>query len=241
MQVSVRDLIQDALTQLMVYSPDTILTAEESNSALRALNGVIESIANEPVTINAVTKDDFNLVGGQATYTWGTGGNFNSPRPVSVKACTVAITGTAGNIDFPVVILNYDDYALIKLKTLQTNYPQYVYLDGDYPLNNVTFYPVPSSAIPVTFYSFKPISEFTNVADLVQLPQGYYRFLVASLAIELAPSYQVTASQNIFDIRNEAKRNLLKTNARIPTMQTAPELMQYGGRYSIFSDKTGGR
>lgn len=241
MNVTAKNLIEDALTMLMVYSPDTILTAEESNTALRSLNALIESIANDNLTINTVTKESFNLVGGQATYTWGTGGNFNSSRPITVESVTVAITGTAGNIDFPVAIVQYDDYAAIKLKTLQTNYPQYCYIDGAYPLNNVTFYPVPSSAIPVTFYSYKQLTEFVTVADAVALPQGYYRMLVALLAIELAPSYQLTASQNIYDIANQAKRSIMRTNARPLTMQTDPVLMGSGGRYNIFSDKIGSR
>lgn len=241
MNVTAKELIQDALTMLMVYSPDTILTAEESNTALRSLNSLIESIANDNLTINTVTKEDFTLVGGQATYTWGTGGNFNSSRPITVESCTTAITGTSGNIDFPVVIVNYDDYAAISLKTLQTNYPQYCYIDGAYPLDNVTFYPVPSSAIPVTFYSYKQLTEFVTVADAVALPQGYYRMLVAMLAIELAPSYQLTASQNIYDIANQAKRSIMRTNSRPLTMQTDPALMGYGGAYNIFNDKTGGR
>ncbi len=237
MQATVRDLIRDALTQLMVYSPDIILTAEEENTALRTLNGLIESVSNEPIALNSITKEDFNLVGGQQVYTWGTGGNFNSARPVSIKFCTTAVAGTSGNIDFPVAIVNYDDYASIKLKTLQTNYPQYVYIDGAYPLNNVYFYPVPSSAVPVTFYSYKTLVGFDNITQSVSLPQGYYRFLMSSLAVELAPSYQVTASQNIIDIRNEARRNIVRTNAKNLTMQTDAALLGTGGRYNIFSDK----
>lgn len=242
MQATAKELIQDALTMLMVYSPDVILTAEESNTALRALNSLIESIANEPLTLNTVTKENFTLVGGQATYTWGTGGNFNSSRPINIQACTTAITGTAGNIDFPVCMVDYDDYAAIQLKTLQTNYPQYVYCDGAYPLNNITFYPVPSSAIPVTFYSYKQLTEFANVTESVAFPQGYYRMLVAMLAIELAPSYQVQASQNILDIARQSKKNIMMTNAKSLTMQTDPVLAGNAfGRYSIFSDSFKGR
>ena len=241
MQITAKNLIVDALTMLMVYSPDTILTAEENNTALRTLNSLIESMANDPLTINSITAETFTLVGGQKTYTWGTGGNFNSSRPISVKAVTTAITGTAGNIDFPVTIVQYDDYAAIQLKTLQTNYPQYVWFGGEYPLENVSFYPVPSSAIPVTIYSTKQLSEFTDVTNTVSLPQGYYRMLVALLAIDLAPSYQLTASQNIFDIAHEAKRSIIRINQRPLTMQTAVELTATGGRYNIFSDKFKGQ
>jgi len=238
---TVKQLIQASLTVLMVYSPDVILTAEESNTALDTLNELIESLANDSFTLYTVTKENFNLVGGQATYTFGTGGNFNSTRPITIEAVTTAITGSAGNIDFPVVIVNYDDYAAISLKTLQTNYPQYCYPDGNYPLNNITFYPVPSSAIPVTIYSYKQISEFTNLTQDVDFPPGYYRMLKYLLAIDLAPSFQLQASQNIIDIANEARRKIMRTNAKPLTMQTDPALMGFGGAYNVFNDKFGRR
>jgi len=63
--------------------------------------------------------------------------------------------------------------------------------------------------------------------------------LVANLAVELAPSYQLTASQNIIRIAEEAKRALQGTNYRPLTMQTDAALMGNGGKYSIWSDKTG--
>jgi hypothetical protein len=241
MQATVKELIQDSLTMLMVYSPDTVLTALESNTAIRALNGLIESLNNENLIINAVTKEDFTLVGGQDAYTWGTGGDFNSARPTVIKACTAAVTSVSGNVDFPVPIIQYDSYAVIKMKTLQTNYPQYVYADGGYPLNTLYFYPVPSSAVPVTIYSYKSLPEFTNSSDPIVFPTGYYRMFVALLAIELAPSYQVAASQSIIDIATQAKQNVMLTNKKILTMQTDPALVGHGGRYNIFSDKSGGQ
>jgi hypothetical protein len=203
-----------------VYSPDIQLTGEESASALRALNALVDSLANENLTVNEVVVDNFNLVGGQRTYQWGIGSpDFTTQRPTSVKACTVAISGQSGNTDYPVILVQYDDYAAIKLKTLQTNYPQYVWLDGSYPYNNVTFYPVPSGATPVTFYSYKGLPEFSDLTEVLNLPQGY--------------------SQNIFDIASAARRSLAKTNYRPLTMQTEPTLMSNGGRYNIFSDRQG--
>jgi len=225
---------------LMVYSPDINLTATEEEGALRSLNAIIESLANESLMMPAIVIDDYTLTGGKKAYTWEYAlGDFNSVRPMSLKACTVAISGSAGNIDFPVSIINYDDYALIKLKTLQTNYPQYVYMDGAYPAANLLFYPVPTSAIPVTFYSYKPSSTYKDVTLNIELPPGYYRLLVALLAIDLAPSYQLQASQNIFDIAAQAKRGIMRTNFKALTMQTSPELMGSDSRYNIFSDKSG--
>jgi len=239
MIVTVEDIIHDALTMLQVHSPDVNLTGDEETQALRILNGLVESLSNNNQLINAVTTEDFTLIARQGTYTWGTGGDFNSTRPITVKAMTVAISGSAGNIDMPVSLIQYDDWAAIRLKSLQTNYPQYAYIDGAYPLLYVRFYPVPSSAIPVTIYSYKSIAEFTSLTQALELPQGYFRMLVANLAVELAPSYQLTASANIIKIAEESRRALQATNYRPLTMQTDAALMGGKGRYNIFNDKTG--
>jgi hypothetical protein len=242
LNVQIMTLIKDALTMLMVYSPDINLTADEEQSALRALNMLIDSLANESLTINAVTKENFTLKGGQQAYIWESGSpDFNSVRPISIKACTVAISGQSGNTDFPVSIIQYDDWAAIKLKTLQTNYPQYVYMDGAWPGNNVLFYPIPSSNIPCTIYSYKAIANYTDVYEFIELPQGYYRMLVALLATELAPSYQLQASDNIISIGLQAKKNIMRTNYKPLTMATDTVLTQNGGRYNIFNDQQGGR
>ena len=239
MIVTVQEIINDALTMLQVRSPDVNLTPDEETGALRALNGLIESLANEGLLIHSVTTDNFTLIGGTGTYTFGIGGTFNSAGPIAVKACTVSIPASAGNVDMPVNIVQYDDYAAIRLKSLQTNYPQYVFIDNSYPLSTVKFYPVPAAAIPVTFYSCKPLVDYSNMTETIELPQGYFRMFVAGLAVELAPSYQLTASQNIIDIANQAKRTLHATNYKPLTMQTDAALMGSGGRYNIFSDKTG--
>jgi len=239
MIVTVQDIINDALTMLQVYSPDVSLTGNEEAQALRTLNGLVESLSNNNQMINVVTTEDFTLIARQGTYTWGAGGDFDSARPITVKSMTVAISGSAGNIDMPVNLIQYDDWAAIRLKSLQTNYPQYAYIDGAYPLLYVRFYPVPSSAIPVTIYSFKSLAEFTSITHSLELPQGYFRMLVANLAVELAPSYQLTASQNIIRIAEEAKRALQATNYRPLTMQTDAALMGSGGRYNVFNDKQG--
>lgn len=239
--VQISTLIKDALTMLMVYSPDINLTADEEQSALRALNALMDSLANENLTINAVIKENFTLIGGQQAYAWMLGSpDFNSARPISIKACTVSISGQNGNTDMPVAIIQYDDYAAIKLKTLQTNYPQYVYLDGAWPANNALFYPVPSSAIPCSMYSYKPIGTFIDTSTTIDLPPGYYRMLVALLAVELAPSYQLEASQNMITIGLTAKKNIMRTNYKPLTMSTDSVLTQGGGRYNIFSDTRGG-
>jgi hypothetical protein len=90
-------------------------------------------------------------------------------------------------------------------------------------------------------YSYKGFANYKDVYEYIDLPQGYYRMLVALLASELAPSYQVQASDNIISIGLQAKKNIMRTNYKPLTMTTDPVLTQHGGRYNIFNDQQSGR
>jgi hypothetical protein len=83
------------------------------------------------------------------------------------------------------------------------------------------------------------MANYTDVYEFIDLPQGYYRMLVALLAVELAPSYQLQASDNMISIGLQAKKNIMRTNYKPLTMATDPVLTQSGGRYNIFSDRNG--
>lgn len=54
---------------------------------------------------------------------------------------TIIVNG----VDYPIIQIDYDDYAVIKLKTLQNVYPEYMYFDRNSPIEDIKLkYPKPS-------------------------------------------------------------------------------------------------
>jgi len=230
-----QDLIKGALKLLQVYSSDTVITADEANDGLDTLNLILETLSLESFIIPYEVKETFTLTPNQAIHTWGTGGNFNSERPLRVDQCTVNVSGT----DWPVRIMAYDDWAAIKLKTLNTNYTQYAYIEEQFPLANVYLWPVSPSANTVTFYSRKQLAQFATLYTSISLPPGYKQMLKTMLAVALAPEYQTTAGEDVIRMATAAKAAVKRVNYR-PITTTADQAIlgpNAGTRFNIYSGR----
>jgi hypothetical protein len=235
---TVNDIVNGALRLLQVKSPDVDLTADEATDALEALNFMIDGWSNESFVLYHVTKEDFQLVANQQVYTIGAGGNFNTSRPIAIEQATIKISTT----DWPIASLAYDDWAMIRLKSLVANYAQYLYLDNTYPLGNVYFYPIPTLTAgvvpPITLYMRKPLDTFDRLTQELNLPKGYSRALKYNLAVELAPEYQTDPGAVVTKIALSSKADLKRTNNRATTLQLDPALFSTKQtRYNIYSDK----
>ena len=227
-------IINGALRLLQVASTDVVLTADEANDALESLNQMIDGWSNESLMLYHVQREQFTCIPSLNPHTIGNGGNFNTAVPVHIEAATVSVNG----VDYPIIQIEYDDYAVIKLKTLQNVYPEYMYFDRNSPiLGEVYMYPVPSTASTITLYSRKALTQFASLTDTMDLPVGYARALKYSLAVELAPEYQVSAGQDVIALAIAAKGGLKRTNRRPLTLQIDPAALAVSGkrRFNIYT------
>jgi hypothetical protein len=227
-------IINGALRLLQVASTDVFLTNDEANDALESLNQMIDGWSNESLMLYHVTREQFTCIPAHNPHTIGLSGDFATSVPMNIEAATVTVNGT----DYPVLPIDYDDYAVIKLKTLQNVYPEYFYLDKASPvLANLYMYPVPSTASTINLYSRKPLTNFASLTDNLTLPPGYERALKYSLAVELAPEYQVSAGQDVIALAIAAKASLKRTNKRPLTLQIDPAALTVSGkrRFNIYT------
>jgi hypothetical protein len=227
-------IINGALRLLQVASTDVVITNDEANDALESLNQMIDGWSNESLMLYHVTREQFTCIPAHNPHTIGLSGDFATSVPMNIEAATVTVNGT----DYPVLPIDYDDYAVIKLKTLQNVYPEYFYLDKASPvLANLYMYPVPSTASTINLYSRKPLTNFASLTDNLTLPPGYERALKYSLAVELAPEYQVSAGQDVIALAIAAKASLKRTNKRPLTLQIDPAALTVSGkrRFNIYT------
>lgn len=227
-------IINGALRLLQVASTDVVLTADEANDALESLNQMIDGWSNESLMLYHVTREQFTCIPAHNPHTIGLSGDFVTSVPMNIEAATVTVNGT----DYPILPIDYDDYAVIKLKTLQNVYPEYFYLDKASPvLANLYMYPVPSTTSTINLYSRKPLTSFSSLTDNITLPPGYERALKYSLAVELAPEYQVSAGNDVIALAISAKANLKRTNKRPLTLQIDPAALTVSGkrRFNIYT------
>jgi len=190
--------------------------AEELNDGLDTLNDLMESMSNDSLLLYARTLENFTLTGGQTDYTIGSGGDFDTDRPLSIIKAYVR----SGDIDYPLSIISDEEYANITLKTTQT-IPYFLNYNGQFPLGTIKLYPSPPSGYELYILSEKVLATFT-LNQTVQLPPGWNRFLKNRLALELAPEYGVQISQMAYEASQEALGMIKRTSAKVKSMDHAP-------------------
>lgn len=204
---TVLDLIKDSLREIHVLGRGQSLTAEESQTALTILNDLIGSWSVEGGLIFTETKETFNATGA-ASYTIGSGGDFNTTRPVRL----LAAYATLGTIDYPLELIDDQQYAQIADKTT-TGTPASVYNDGNYPLSRLYFNPLPTAGYTLTLMSEKELTSYASLATSVTLPPGYRRALRLNLAVELASHYEKEPGMTLAKNAREAKDAVFAANS----------------------------
>ena len=163
------------------------LGTNELSDAVQALNMWLDSLSTEPNAIYVVTRESFDLVAGDNEYTIGTGGDFNTTRPVRILQAFVRI----GTTDYSVKPMNVLNYAAIPQKSISGT-PRRLYYAPEYPLGKILLdYGPTSSTDDLHIYSHKAFPSYaTDGSDTIALPPGYERMMKYNLAVELCPEYK---------------------------------------------------
>lgn len=218
MATTAHDLIRGAMRLIGAVDPGEELTADEAADGLELLNEMLESLSNEGLACYQTLQENFALSSGVASYTVGSGATFNTTRPLDVLSAFIR----DGGIDYPLRILNREEYDRIQAKTTQYQ-PEYLMYTPSVANGVITLYGVPAKAYAVTdglyINSMKQLQQFTGLTTAIVLPPGYKRMLRYNLAPEIAPEYGRKVPDAVLAIAREAKANIKRTNARTPKLR----------------------
>ena len=68
--MTVQDAIESAMRKLGVLASGESATPSELNDSMGTLQTMLRMWASQRILVHATTKESFNLVAGQASYTW---------------------------------------------------------------------------------------------------------------------------------------------------------------------------
>jgi len=144
-------------------------------------------------------------------------------RPLNINSAFVRINTNEngqpilnGGLDYPITILNLENYELIGLKTLNGPWPRALYYQPSETLGTITVWPNPSQG-EMHIFSDTIFQRFTSINDEIVIPQGYYMALRWCLAERLMPMYgkaSPTQIQMINSFAGHAKATIKRTNMR---------------------------
>ncbi len=226
-------LIEDALGLTNAVGQDQTLTNDEVSDCLRVFNDVLENWSTQELAVYGQANQTFNTVANQATYTIGTGGNWNTVRPVRISDPAYA---AVSSVTFPYFAIDQEEYNLISYKTQAgggTDDPQYYLYVNEYPLGLITLWPVPNAIIPITWSIDRVLTAVTNAATSISFPPGYAKAFKYTMGVELAPVFgkKIANYPDVVDIQK-------KTFGDIKRANQVPKALQYDS--SLLSSPSNG-
>lgn len=201
-------IITDAMLKATIIASGDVLSAEESNDGLRALNDLFENLSLERQSVYGRYAQTFPLVINQGSYTIGVGGNFNTTRPVRIDDLGwVSFQG----VDYPIEAMGPDEYALMVLKN-QPGLPQRFFYINDNPLGILKLWPVPDQAMSISLNIDRLLTSIPNLTTQLVLPPGYELMIKCLLADMLAPEYGVILPPAVAEQAAKFKADVKRAN-----------------------------
>lgn len=232
------DLVTAALTDTGITGQGQTPSPEDSNKAWLLVNILIPQWARKRwlvyhlVTLNLTST-------GAMTYSIGPAGDFNTPNRIDKLESAFLRQPIGGGlpVDYPLeLILAREDYNRIRLKTL-TSFPSSVFLDSDYPLGTLYFWPIPQASIYEMFVTIKqPFSTYTGLTSSLNLPPEYQAALYYNLIVRLRAAYRMPPDPIFVALAKDALNVIRNANAQIPRLQMPGTVLRSRPNYNILSD-----
>lgn len=120
--------------------------------------------------------------------------NSYAVRPIWLNSAIVRVVNSiSGTLDYPVSVVNLEQYERIGIKTLPGPWPRAVYYQPSMPLGVLNYWPNPSQG-EMHLFCQSVLNRFQTLTETIALPQGYAMALRYGLAELLMPEYPATGA-----------------------------------------------
>lgn len=204
------DLINSALSAIGALAPGEPLDSALAQDAFLMLNDMLDQASNDDFMVTSIQETVWSIGGGGTDWTIGPGGQINSVRPLRINSAFVRVS----NLDYPVAVLNVEQFELIGMKQLNGPWPRALFYNSGTPLGLIKFWPNPSSG-EIHLFSDQLFTRFTTINDTVQFTPGYSMWIRWALAELLMPGYGKTSPALLEMVRankNSAISSIKGTN-----------------------------
>jgi len=163
-------------------------------------------LSGSGVTPGTVIVDMGTATGGAGVYTVFPSQTVGSvtitatfQKPLRINSAFVRVN----TLDYPIALIEANDYALIGLKSLNGAWPRMLYYNPGSVTGTLTFWPVGQGEIHL--YADQLFTGFGSLQASVTLPQGYVMALRWNLAEMLMPEYGTASQTQIAMVAAQAR------------------------------------
>jgi len=158
-----------------------------------------------------------------SSVTIGPGMQIDIPRPTRIEISSFTRVAT---IDHPLDVIDRETYNSIFQKTIGTAWPVACFFDGGNPTANLFFWP--QAQCELHLVTRLSAGNFANVTTDYQLPAGYERAFIFSLAEEIAPDYETAVPDSVARRAAGARRMVKRANLTVPQLDVPLPTQQRG-------------
>jgi hypothetical protein len=244
--VTARDLISDVLQDIGKLGVGDYLDDADAESVRRSLNTWIDALALESLLIFHLLRTPHTLTANTATYTIGTGGVINIPRPVKIeRAGLIHNTGATPPYEAPIDVFTEQRWQMIPQKDLGGPLAQGIYFDKGWTagLGLITPWPKPTAAgTALVLYTEQAFTAFADLDTVYTFPPGYELFFRTNLAGEICDGFGKTLSAKQEQRAVRARAMVKRANIKIVESVIAQRVLDLNGRtggrpYNIWTDE----
>ena len=239
-------VIQAALGDIGVVSLEDGQTVSpaQGQDGLRRLNAMISSWSIHRLAIPFISREVFNVVALQSTYTVGPGGDFDTIRPTQITGASLLLNSSTPPIEIPNGILTDNMYEAIAIKGLTALLWTSAYFNPLYAsgLASIFLWPTPTTADnDFVLYRGDQVQGFSNLTTAASFPPGYFEAFEYQLALRLAIPYGQQPSQGLQRMAAEAFATIKRENYKMNDAQLDPAWTHdQRGWYNILTGTGGG-
>ena len=198
-------------------------TSDEAADGLEALNTMLNSWETDRLYVYSTREDTFTWPANQQVRTVGPTGNFVMPLPARLSDDCTFVTADGTSIGVP--LIDVDAWAGIQQKSQTNTWGWWLYPVYGPTLLTLNVYPIPAASITFNLTSWHRLQTFATLTDALDLPFGYERAIVYSLAEEFGPEFGVEIQPLVLRIAASARRNVKRINSLSPVMANEPGRM----------------
>lgn len=201
--------IIDSAWRLLNSVDDTEeLSQSQAELGLTTLNDMFEGWRIDGLLTWAKIGTTFPIVSGVATYSVGPGGAFSMDRPIALRA----VTARVGGLDYPLTEISFQDWELIRQKTIAASIPRWFAYQPTDPLGEIYIHPVPAGTTSVTLVTDVSVASY-GLYDVVILPPGCMEAAKFNLSIRFAGYDNKPVNPDVQRIATESLAALRRNNS----------------------------
>lgn len=220
-------------------------SASEGSDALKVLNSIINSMQAERLMVYAYLRNVFDIipnqqdyrVGNVAPYDWGP-----IPRPEELTLAGYIFTNTNPNVENPMRILSYQEWAALSPKDLPSPIEYMLYYRPSVPNGIISLWPVPTDpTVKVALYTWENVQQVATLGTAMVFPPGYRELFEYGMAIKLAGMFPRRArldpnAQNQYYAARQRVMGANEPGLKMQTEAACGSVKGASGLYNILSN-----